>query len=393
MNIRYLFLSVLLLGCNAFAQNSFFGREQALKLEYDADFQYLFDNREFEASGGDWQESHTIHAARLTPSVGLSIQQSRQVKHTLMLGVDIMRNMGEYDIDDPAMSNLKLFREMTLYYKGNVRMRKGVFEGYAGMFPRTSVEGEYSHAFWSDSTLFVDNKLEGMLLKYRSRRFYSEIGCDWMGKHGQTRRERFQVFSAGSWSAADGLSLGWAASLYHFAGSETLPSGSVVDNAMLNPWIRYDAARLTGLDELSLKAGAIATYQRDRRASRTPSFPLGAELVLTSRWRSLGIENVLYAGDNLQPLFARYGNALYFGSPFYAFDLYDRCEAFWAPRIADYLSLKVSAVFHFGSGFPFLGSQQKVGLVFDLDAFRHPAQPLPGERRRRQPDIRELFIM
>ena len=75
----------------------------------------------------------------------------------------------------------------------------GDFEAVAGIFPRTMQEGTYSELFYSDSLKFVDRLLEGLLLKWRSPRLYAELGCDWMGKLGYDRRERFQIFSAGEW--------------------------------------------------------------------------------------------------------------------------------------------------------------------------------------------------
>ena len=70
----------------------------------------------------------------------------------------------------------------------------------------------------------------------------------------------------------------------------------------------------------------------------------------------------------------KYGPDLYYGDPFYrvhddgktGFGFYDRLEVYYEPQIADFLSLKVSALFHF-NGTRYSGCQQMVGLKFNLE--------------------------
>jgi hypothetical protein len=339
--------------------------------DYDADFEYYFDNREFDYRHTNYTTSMTINAARLTPWVGVRIPQKNFVTHSLRLGVDLKRNMGE------QLDAASAIGDLLFYYNVDARLRRGRISGTFGLYPRKMSEGEYSYAFMSDSLRFFDNNLEGMLMKWRSPRLYAEIGCDWMGMYGQNRRERFKIFSSGSWKLEDGLSAGWAAVMYHYAGSAGQPG--VVDNHLLNPYIRYDFSNSTWLDELSLKFGGLLSYQWDRLEDEG-CLPMGAEIEFNMLYRKLGLRNTLYVGDDLMPYYSRvrygkkYGSELYSGSPFYSGGRgYDRLEFFWAPQISAWLRLNVSMVFHFTDEMqPFSGWQQKVSLIFDLDSYRHP---------------------
>ena len=58
-------------------------------MTYGADFQYYFDNREYDRGGNQFESSGTIHAARLTPSVGVAVKGGN-FTHNLALGVDVM---------------------------------------------------------------------------------------------------------------------------------------------------------------------------------------------------------------------------------------------------------------------------------------------------------------
>ena len=415
--IKRLLTSALLLCCTLSQAQSIFdffmpsepphakASAKEVKFEYDVDFQYYFDNREFTVSDNTYDFSGTFNSAVLTPSAGLSIMQGRRVQHRLMAGIDVWRNMGESVVagnfpgeSNPSVVNLDLFHEIILYYDVHAVLKDGGrFEGVAGVFPRTFSEGEYSQAFYSDETRFWDRNLDGVILKYRNRDFYAEAGCDWMGMKGVARKERFEVFTAGRWSALDWLSIGWAGSFYHYAGSELAPG--VVDNHMVNPYVKADFGKASGLQELSFKLGFLGTYQRDRLIDNDPCLKGGGHFDFVLRNWNLGLRNMAYAGGNLAPYYYAhdsagnmYGKDLYRGNPFYKRGLYDRAECFWEPKISDFVSLKLAAVFHFADKGDapgvYQGCQQMLSLVFDLDAFRNPSccsgkvgQPRGRERR------------
>jgi len=334
--------------------------------EYDADFQLIFDNREFAPSGGAFIPSGTMNTAVFAPTVGFSVQQSRQVHHRLAVGVELAHDLGVRTWEGLAT-------EPVLFYDVHVQTEKGVFEGLAGVFPRRYLEGDYTEALFSGMYRNTDRYVEGLFLKWRAKRFYTELGCDWMGQFG-AGRERFQVISFGRWAATEWLSLGWTGSFYRYGASAT--TRNVVDNHLLEPWIKMDFSQRTSWQELSVQLGALASYQHDRAQSSSPFLPYGGELKLTARRWNVGVSNITYLGRDLMPYFretdpsgAIYATSLYFGTPCYS-GFYDYAEVAWIPQISHYLFLRVAAKFHFGQG-GFLGWQQQFSLRFNLDALRH----------------------
>ena len=335
--------------------------------EYDADFQLIFDNREFDRSGNAFIPSGTMNTVVLAPTAGFSVQQSRQVHHRLAVGLELAHDLGSQTWEGLAT-------EPVLFYDVHVQAKRGMFEGLAGIFPRRSLEGDYSEALFSGMYRNTDRYVEGVLLKWRASRFFTELGCDWMGQYGYTRRERFQIISAGRWAATEWLSLGWAGSFYHYACSQV--ATNVVDNNLVEPWLKMDFSQRTPWQELSVQLGGLASIQRDRARTADLGLTYGGELKLTARRWNVGVSNITYVGGNLMPYFrdmdpsgAVYATNLYFGTPCYS-GFYDYTEVSWMPRISHYFFLRLAAKFHFGRE-GFLGWQQQFSLRFNLDALRH----------------------
>ena len=374
---RYLYLFILLmLGCFADVSQASEPTTDSTKVKvgfvYDLDFDMQFDNREFD--GTSYTSSMTVFGARVTPAVGVGLQQKNGTKHRLMVGIDIMKNFGA------ASKNSELFDEMTLYYDVKKQLGKTGFEMVAGIFPRRYAEGSYSQAFYSDSLRFYDNNLEGLLLKFSRPKAYFEIGCDWMGMYDTFSRERFQIFSSGEGKVLPFLSLGYAASLYHFSCSGV--SIGVVDNALINPYLRFDLASVADMQALSVRLGWLQALQNDRANVGHYVFPGGAEVVMEVQKWNVGVRNDMFIGTDMMPYYNavdnagyKYGNVLYMGSPFYrvwddgrdGIGLADRLEVYYAPKFgAPYLDMKVSAIFHF-DGEKYCGCRQMVSLNFNLE--------------------------
>ena len=374
---RYLYLFILLmLGCFADVLQASEPINDSTKVKvgfaYDLDFDMQFDNREFD--GTSYTSSMTIFGARVTPSVGVGLQQKNGTKHRLMVGIDIMKDFGS------ARKNSELFDEITLYYDVQKQIGKTGFEMVAGVFPRRYAEGSYSQAFYSDSLRFYDNNLEGLLLKFSRPKAYFEIGCDWMGMYDTYSRERFQIFSSGEGRVLPFLSLGYAASLYHFSFSGV--SVGVVDNALVNPYLRFDMASMTDMQTLAVRLGWLQALQNDRANVGHYVFPGGAEVVMEVQKWNVGLRNDMFIGTDIMPYYNtvdnagyKYGNVLYMGSPFYrvwddgrdGIGLADRLEVYYAPKFgAPYLDMKVSAIFHF-DGEKYCGCRQMVSLNFNLE--------------------------
>lgn len=376
-----------------------------VRFAYDVDFSMNFDNREFDRSR--LFPSYTIFGARLTPSVGLAFLQDSGACHRLMLGVDIMKDFGRSPVGsqasagqgsvsgfhdaaeaDAGQRNLKLFNEIIFYYGLDATLGRTDFSLTAGIFPRRFTEGEYSQAFFSDSLVWYDNNIEGLLMKFRRPSSYFEIGCDWMGKAGVDRRERFMIFSSGHGHVSDMLSLGYSAYMYHFAGSENAPG--VVDNILLNPYVLLDFSGLVPLQHLSISAGWLQSLQNDRKLVDRYVVPGGAEITACAGKWNVSIENRLFIGQNMMPYYnsigtggQKYASDLYFGDPFFrmrdasagSWNVYDRLKVSYEPGLSDFVDLKIAAVFHFSGGFA--GWQQMVGVHFNL---RNLMMKLKGKR-------------
>jgi len=340
-----------------------------VRFAYDVKFDMDFDNREFAKSS--FSPSKTIFGARLTPSVGVEVDQPGNLTHRLMFGVDVMKDFGSSE-DTP------IFKEINFYYLLEKQAGKTGLSLQAGIFPRSSMEAYYSEAFFSDSFRFYDSNLEGILLKLRRPGAYFELGCDWMGQYGLNQRERFMVFSGGSGKILPFISLGYSAYMYHYANSSKVKG--VVDNFLVNPYLKFDFSHMTGIQALSLRAGWIQNMQNDRKNLGHYLFSGGAEVEVDVRHWNAGIRNNLYYGQSLMPLYdiadaagVKYADSLYFGDPFYRVNddgtlgtgLYDRVEAYYDLNVNDFLKMRVTAAFHFNH-VKYAGCQQIVRLVFDL---------------------------
>lgn len=364
----------------------------AQRLIWDVQYEYYFDNREFDRGGNLYTKSMTINASRLTPIAGISIKQDKSTKHKLILGAQYIRNMGENPSErqfafsseeaDPKLP-IKVLREFVYYYNLRSKLSETkTFEGFFGAFPRTKTEGEYSRACLSDSLKFYDPTLEGMLLKYKGRRLFAELGLDWMGMAGLDRKERFEIFSYGKFDFSNILSAGWTFNLYHLAGSIAAPG--VVDNILLTPHLKFDFSKTSSFQRLSLKFSALAAYQWDRRYDKRKHVLLNGEFITDIRKCNLGIHNTMIGGRDLMLYYnssynssygptnvsLKYANLLYRGDNYYRHNgLYDRLELYWEPRLGKYIDLRLSFDFHFADRLGYIGSQQRLSVIFNLNGF------------------------
>ena len=149
--IKHIIIYTILFLALTFKASAAPGKER-VNFVYDLDFEMNFDNREFYKS--NFSESMTIFGARLTPSVGVSVNQGNSLTHRLMAGVDVMKDFGD------SLAAKDLLTEVTLYYNMETRFKRNEFTMYAGIFPRKTMEGRWGEAFFSDSLTFYDNNLE-----------------------------------------------------------------------------------------------------------------------------------------------------------------------------------------------------------------------------------------
>ncbi|MBP5537666.1 MAG: hypothetical protein J6X64_04935 [Bacteroidales bacterium] len=343
----------------------------AQQFAYDTKFDYIFMNGEFDRSHNIFEKSGTLHAVRLTPSIGIDWNQGTRASHSVRLGINLFKNMGE------GLPVGDIFHEAVIYYRADVPVSSGTFSAIAGVFPRTFSESVYSDAFFSDDVLYLDNNFEGMFFKYKTPHFYAELGLDWCGMKGLTRREAFRIMSSGKVDlfGTDLFKFGWAASMFHYAGSQTVRG--VVDNTLVNPYLTADFSSAVGMQTLSLKVGPLIGYQWDRVYDEDTHMPWGLEAVFIAKKWDFGIENIFYRGDDLYYYYDKYGGDVYYGDPFYSWpwegkSWMNKFAFFYQPSISDYVSLRVAIELFFGQkddNCPVLyrGTNQIASLIIDLE--------------------------
>lgn len=332
---------------------------QAQKWIVGADFSTRFDNREYAAN--EFNEPQTLFSARLTPRVGVEWQG----KNRLIAGVDLLQHFGD---DTKFLSEAR----PVVYYQFNTRN----VQANAGIFDRKELAGDYSRAFFSDSTAYYHNRLSGFLGRYAStshRNTYVEMAIDWEGMYSHESREMFRILSAGRYTIDKGFYFGYAFSMFHFAGRKG--NENVTDNLLLNPYAGWEFDAFLNFD---IRANFLFAPQRGRSVDHLWRKPCGGQLDITIRKWGVKIENNLYLGENLQPLrhyeadptrgltYAQDG--LYAGESFYATTehIYNRT---WVGYDRTFfngtLGVEAGMVFHYdGTG---LGTQQVVKLTVDIE--------------------------
>ena len=241
-------------------------KAQQVRPEFQVRADAFFLNSEFDASGNKLATSQTLGAVRATPYVGLRFGKS----HRLMAGFSALQHFGTPG-KGPRL-------EAALWYQYDKR----TFTLAAGIFPRAMLKGAYSTAVVSDEIRLQDAHLEGFLLQWHPGQSHYEIALDWNGKYGVGRREQFNVITSGYSPVTSWLALGWEGMFHHLACSAE--AIDVVDDHILHPYVKADAAPFTVLEELSLQAGLLAGMQRDRGASASGTSAITA----TARLRCTG---------------------------------------------------------------------------------------------------------
>ncbi|MCF0176147.1 MAG: hypothetical protein HUJ94_04860 [Bacteroidales bacterium] len=350
-------------------------QEGGVRIAWDANFDMHFDNREFTGTGQAFMNSQTLFGARLTPALGIQYVQKGGYVHRLMGGVDIFKEFG-HNPDLESEGGTGLVDEITFWYRLNKKIGDTDFTMHAGIFPRRVMQTSWSELFFSDSLLFYNPNLEGMLVSFARPKGKYELGCDWIGRKGTRSRERFMLFSAGDSRVLDWLKLGYSAYMYHYAGS--LSVRGVVDNILAEPYFEADFAHWLPLQKLSLTAGATCSFSRDRVA-KVQHLRGGAELTAEVRKWNVGLRHRLFYGGDMMPLYActdkagyPYGNNLYHGNPLFRVRLdgsapaaCNSTELYYEPNLGGLVTLRCEVRAHFNG--PFTGHQELVTLRFNID--------------------------
>lgn len=276
----------------------------AQQLVFDGDISTHFDNTEY--TGSDCGSSRTIFAVKVEPK--LAYRWSG--KHSVVLGTELLKDFGSKKFIDET--------KLIAYYQ----FQNDRFGANAGIFERSKLIGRYSRAFYSDSTLIYNSLVQGIAMRYNrdEGKAFAELAIDWTGLYSPETREQFRVLVAGGGRFAKIFDAGVSLSIQHFANKSTF-EGNVVDNVLINPYI---GVRFNAFFDFDIRLGYLQGMQRDRRMNEGWRTPMGGELSFRmSRW-GVFLDNNLYVGKNLMPLYNRtgkdgqtYSSDLYTGDPFY----------------------------------------------------------------------------
>jgi len=283
----------------------------AQELNWSVDFSSVFDNRE-----GDSSNDQTIFFTRLAPEIGVTLPGG---EHQIAGGVVWNQPVGN------GWHDYKLCP--TLYY----RLMRGAWRVNFGMFSRDYLMEQAPKYLWSDSIAYQQPNVRGVLMQYAKRCGYVELMLDWRQLQSETQREAFNVYVNSKYDLRKGgvLQIGERLQYNHLAKQKNAPDDQGVnDDFMFNPWIGLDMSNHTSLDSLNVRAGAVLSMQRCRADGEGWRNAAGLLVEATAEWRWLGMRETFYAGENLMPLYGKYGAELNMGSPYYQAKTYSRTDVY-----------------------------------------------------------------
>lgn len=291
---------LLLISCSIDAQ----------KFVYDIDFLSFFDNRESQISS---YPSKTLFGVRLSPEIGVELNDSTYGNHRLMAGVSYTQPFGATWRDARI--------HPTIYYD----YKQYGFNVTLGFIPWRTTRTTLPDYLMNDSLRYFAPNIQGAHFAYESRHGFSEFICDWRGMQSSTTREAFRLLLLGEYHHKWFL-VGGNAGLNHLA-SRLNPDSydGVCDDITVQPFVGFNLSQITPLDTLALRTSYIFSYQRERR-SNTLYIGHGFLAEFSIKWRFIKAENTLYIGNPLMPLYAQYGTLLNQGESFYQHPIYNKTE-------------------------------------------------------------------
>ena len=290
----------------------------------------VFENRE----GDDYYSpDQTITFTRLSPEVGISLMGG---KHRIMGGVSWYQPLGN-EWDGYKLSPTVYYRYVSPSWRISL-----------GMLPRTQLIEQLPTVLMSDSLRYTEPNIRGALIQYVNNRGFMELALDWRSLQTATQREAFSVYFHGRWNPVWALMVGGRLQVNHLAKtSEPTPGQNVNDDIAINPYVGLDLGKYTPqLDSLTIKAGLMLQLERDR-GNGIWHKPYGLMVDATAEWRFLGIDEHIYVGKNLFPLYHKYGHLLNMGDPSYQAKVYSRTNIRAYIFRNQFMNLYASLDFHY----------------------------------------------
>lgn len=310
---------------------------QAQTLEWQLGFFGFADNREYSASG---RNSPTLIGLQLAPDIALAMDST----HKIHFGINLLHEYGS-NFKDSKVSP-------TVFYN----YRKNNISFYIGLFPRQGLVDGYSNALLSDTLQYHKPNLSGMLFRYEKQKIIQQLWIDWYSKQSERQREQFLVGISGN-AKLHNLFFAHEGLLWHNA----LPFNAdenthIQDNAALKVLVGIDLSTKVRLDSLSLSAGGLFSFNRDRGLGQWQKAK-GVLIEGHAAYRSFYLHNIFYLGEPQH---------IALGDDFYSEDRYNRLDLGWAPFRNKRLSAKLGLSLHFTP--EAVDNQQTLHLRYNIGA-------------------------
>ena len=320
----------------------------AQEVEWSVDASILLNNRE---GGDNFTPDETIMFTRLAPELGISMHDG---EHQLKGGVVWYQPM----IDD--LSGYKVLP--TLYYRYN---RPDGWHVTAGLMPRSLMVQRMPRYLWSDSLGYCQPNMKGIMAQLIKSSGYAELAVDWRQMQTERQREAFTALLNTDWRVAGPLRAVGHVQYNHLAKSSLKIEGEHVnDDLIINPMLAIDLSHRTALDSLRFDAGTVIAIERDRSEERWRN-RAGFTATATARWRWIQLDETLFLGKDLMPLYPKFGSQLNLGDPYYRNCAYSRTDAIFHVVSNRFVDLTGSLIFHASSGRS--GFWQQVTCRFYID--------------------------
>lgn len=329
---------------------------QAQEFNYDIRLTHFFDNREFD---NQYALPQTLFGIRLSPELEWKKQDIQGADHSIHVGIHYLQPIG---------GTIKLGQlDPIVFYQ----YKKGGYNLHFGVVPFSELIEKLPLQVMSDSLSYVYPNIQGALFQYQSGKSFFEGMLDWRGAMSSQTREAFRVILKGRYYLGN-FSLGGITFLNHLANkAPTQPKEGVCDDYLVSPEIGFHLDKNKILDTTSIRLGYIFAYSRER-ITNTSYQSNGLLLDLFVKWHFLALQNSFYVGNNLMPLYEKYGSGLHLGDPFYRASRYNRTSLMLYLIDKEFVTCTFSWNLHFTKGDP-IGHQQLLNLRIKLDqlTFKH----------------------
>ena len=319
---------------------------------YDVDFYTYFDNREYHEP---YQIPQTIFNFRLSPTIGVQIEDMLGGKHRLIAGVNYTQPLGG------GWKNVQFNPIAYYHYK-----YKGLNMQF-GAVPYDNRVMRLPNLLQYDSLAYYRPNIQGALISYEDQRGFVEFMCDWRGSQTPEIREMFRLMIDGRYKYK-WFFVGGIGQINHKANFKApTPREGICDDTYVIPQIGFD---LTGIvpeiDTFSMRFSYVLGIQ-NHRSIESYQKPQGFMAELMFNWWFLGIRDEFYVGDSMMPHYRYYRSDLNQGDPFYQSRIYNRLDIFAYLYRNSFVNCYLSYNLHYDG--VSLAHQQQLIVRFNLGSY------------------------